>query len=78
LAAPGLVVTGATQVAWTNTIGHAVVEEVTFKIGGIEFGKYKLELQLLQLQLQLLLELLIKLTFITFLNQNKIRRQTIW
>ena len=39
LAAPGLVVTGATKVAWVNTIGHAIVEEVTFKIGGIEFDK---------------------------------------
>jgi hypothetical protein len=32
LAAPGLVVTGATAVAWTNTIGHAIIEEVTFKV----------------------------------------------
>jgi len=34
LAAAGTVVTGATSVAWTNTIGHAIIEEVTFKIGG--------------------------------------------
>lgn len=29
----------ATQVGWTNTFGHAVVDETQFKIGGIEFDK---------------------------------------
>lgn len=29
----------ATQVGWTNSFGHAVVDETQFKIGGIEFDK---------------------------------------
>ena len=31
--------TAATQVGWTNTFGHAVIDETQFKIGGIEFDK---------------------------------------
>jgi hypothetical protein len=29
----------STQVGWTNSFGHAIVEETQFKIGGIEFDK---------------------------------------
>ncbi len=29
----------ATQVGWTNSFGHAVIDETQFKIGGIEFDK---------------------------------------
>jgi hypothetical protein len=45
MATPSAIIAGATKIAWTNTIGHAVIEEVTFKIGGIEFDKQYGKLQ---------------------------------
>ena len=37
--AQSTVSTASTQVGWTNTFGHAVIDETQFKIGGIEFDK---------------------------------------